>query len=80
MVNYKKRLKLVLVVIIFLMLLSWSLSNYIVTEKYSKSSAVTEDLKDLKLLVGNNTAAIKKINLIEEKVSFINGFCFEGKN
>jgi hypothetical protein len=77
--EYKQRLKLVAVVIIFLILLSWSFSNYIVTERYSKSSAVSEDLKDLKLLVGNNTAAIKKINTIEEKVSFINGFCFEYK-
>lgn len=75
--NHQNRLKLALVVIIFIVLLCFTFSNYLVTYHYYQSSTITDDLHKLKVEYHDNEDLVNKIDDIQRRVYFVNSVCFE---
>lgn len=71
------RIKLVFIFLIFILIASWNIGNYMVDQKYSKLTGINDEIEKTKELAGNNTELVEQLTIIDERVKFMNAVCFK---
>jgi hypothetical protein len=71
-----KKLKLTLIILLFLIFTSWNIAMFSIDMQYQSSDSLSEDLEVLEEKYPND----KDIKNLREKVEFINSVCFGGEN
>lgn len=70
-----KKILLAIIILIFLLFSSYSISNYMFDKKYNKASILTDDIEILKIQFINDTEIYDQLNDIQETILFINSVC-----
>jgi hypothetical protein len=75
----QNRLRLAIIIFIFLLFSCWTFVNFFYDYKYNKATDLTDDISELRNMLGNNTQAVDKLNKIEESYNFLHSACFSDK-
>ena len=69
----RNRIKLVFVILIFLLVTSWNISNWIIDSKYEESSQLSDKFETLSNTYPND----KNIQNLKKDIKFLNFVCFD---
>lgn len=61
--------------LIFLILASYNIGNYLVGVRYNEASSINNDIEEVMELVKDNNDVYSKLDAINSDVRFLNAFC-----
>jgi len=76
----KYKVLTILIIFIFLVFVSYNISNYMVHSKYSKITGTNMEIDELKSMIINNASVkdvLSKVNKIDEQIKFEHAVCFD---
>lgn len=74
-----EKAKIILIILIFLLLTSFSISSWLVEKRYQTASGINLQIEELMNMTKDNEIIYSKLQDINRELEFVNAVCFKNR-